>query len=110
MALCLIGLVVPLRAVSFVLGLLARDQGAGTAMGLLTGSWLAIGLVTFTAKPGATSGGLGLLLAGAAAALLVPAMAAAASKPLAGAVISMTALRFGCTAAYELGAGHAWQP
>jgi hypothetical protein len=49
--LCLIGVVVPLQAVSFVFGLLARDQSAGTAMGLLTGSWLAIGLVTVTAKP-----------------------------------------------------------
>jgi hypothetical protein len=107
--LCLIGLVVPLQAVSFVLGLLARDQAAGTAMGLLTGSWLAIGLVTLTGRPGATSGALGLLLTGSAAALLVPAAAAAAAKPMAGAVITTTALRFGCAAAYELGAGAGWR-
>jgi uncharacterized protein len=74
--------VVPLQAVSFVFGLLARDQSAGTAMGPLTGSWLAIGLVTVTAKPGAVSGGLGLLLLGSAAALLVPAIAAAGTSRL----------------------------
>jgi hypothetical protein len=73
--------------------LASRDEDMGTAMGLLTGSWLAVGQVTVTARPGATSGGLGLLLVGSATALLVPAMAAATSKPLGTTVISTTALR-----------------
>ena len=62
-----------------------------------------------SAQPGGTSGGLGLLLIGSATALLVPAMAAASSKPLGGAVITMTALRFSCAAAYELAAGSTWR-
>jgi hypothetical protein len=107
--LALIVFVFPLQAVSSVFGFLARDSIAGTGTGLLTGSWLAIGVVTFTSRPGQTSGALGLLLIGAAAALLVPATVGAASKPLASLVMSGVALRFFLTGAYELSSASAWK-
>jgi succinate-acetate transporter protein len=108
-ALCLLGFVVPLQAVSFVLGLLARDQAAGTGMGLLTGTWFAIGLVLLGSKPGQVSGGLGLLLLGSALALLVPVAVAAAAKPIGSVVIGTTVLRFATAAAYELTGDETWK-
>jgi hypothetical protein len=107
--LALVVFVSPLQAVSSVFGFLARDSIAGTGTGLLSASWLAIGVLTFTGRPGQTSGALGLLLIGAATALLVPATVGAASKPLASLVITAVALRFYLTGGYELSATPAWK-
>ena len=70
-----------LIAVPFVLQLLAcifsylaRDGATGAAVGVLATSWLAIGLIHIAAKPGATSGTLGLLLVGAGGVLGVAAV------------------------------------
>lgn len=107
--LALVVFVFPLQAVSSVFGFLARDSIAGTGTGLLSASWLAIGVVTFTGRPGQTSGALGLLLIGAATALLVPATVGAVSKPLASLIITGVALRFYLTGAYELSSASAWK-
>jgi hypothetical protein len=101
--------VFPLQAASSIFGFLARDSVAGTGTGMLSGAWLATGVVTFTSRPGNTSGALGLLLIGAATALLVPAVAGAASKPLAGLVITGVSARFFLTGAYELSSASAWK-
>jgi succinate-acetate transporter protein len=61
-AIILIAFVFPLQLVASVFGFLARDVVAGTGMGLLSGTWLSIGLVTLTGQPGATSDALGLFL------------------------------------------------
>lgn len=107
--LALIVFVFPLQAVSSIFGFLARDSIAGTGTGLLSATWLAIGVLTFTGKPGQTSGALGLLLIGAAATLLVPATVGAASKPLASLVITGVSLRFFLTGAYELSSASGWK-
>ena len=107
--LALIVFVFPLQAVSSIFGFLARDSIAGTGTGLLSATWLAIGVLTFTGKPGQTSGALGLLLIGAAATLLVPATVGAASKPLASLVITGVALRFFLTGAYEMSSASGWK-
>jgi uncharacterized protein len=109
-----VGLVVmvfvfPLQAVSSVFGFLARDSIAGTGSGLLSCTWLSIGVVAFTGRPGHASGALGLLLIGSATALLVPATVGAASKPLASTVITGVALRFYLTAGYELTDAPGWE-
>ena len=90
-------------------GFLARDSIAGTGTGLLSGTWLSIGVIMFTSPPGHTSGALGLLLIGAATTLLVPATVGAATKPLASLVIAGVALRFFLTAAYELSSAASWK-
>lgn len=100
--LVLVAFVAPLQLLASVLGFLARDVVAGTGMGVLAGTWLAVGLVTFRAPPGATSEALGLLLIIAAVAMLVPASAAAAGKLVPAAVLATTALRFAVTGVYEL--------
>jgi hypothetical protein len=101
--------VFPLQAVSSVCGFLARDSIAGTGMGLLSGAWLVIGMLTYLGRPGQAIGALGLILLGVATTLLVPATAGAASKPLASLVMTGTSLRFFLTAAYQLSAGDAWK-
>ena len=99
---------VPLQAVSSIFGFLARDPAAATGMALQAAGWLAIGLGTYTARPGQPSPALGLVLLGAATVLLVPAVTAARGKVLASAVMALTSLRFYLTAAAELTASPAW--
>jgi len=101
--------VVPLQAVSFILGFLARDSAAGTGMALQAGGWFSIGLATYTGRPGETSPALGLVLIGAATVLLVPAATASLSKVLAGLVMALTSVRFYLTGAYELSSGAGWK-
>ena len=108
--LILLAFVFPLQLVACVFGYLGRDVVAGTGMGLLSGTWLAIALVTLTApEPGATSDALGLFLLLAGTAMLVPFAAATTGKLVAAAVLGTTALRFGLTGLYQLTAGSGWE-
>jgi uncharacterized protein len=108
-ALILIGFVVPLQLLASVLGFLARDSLAGTAMGILSGSWLAIGLVLLTSPPGSTSDALGLFLLVVGTAMLLPATAAVAAKLVPAMVLATTALRFLVTGLYQLTASSGWK-
>jgi hypothetical protein len=47
--------VFPLQAVSSVYGFVARDIIAGTGIGLLSGAWLVIGMLTYLGRPGRPS-------------------------------------------------------
>lgn len=100
---------VPLQALSSIFGFLARDPAASTGMALQAAGWFAIGLGTWTGRPGQPSPALGLVLLGAATVLLIPVITAARRKVLASAVMAMTALRFYPTAAAELTASPAWR-
>jgi uncharacterized protein len=77
-------------------------------MGVLAGTWLAVGLVTLAGHPGATSDALGLLLLVASVAMLVPASAALRSKLVPAAVLSTTSLRFLLTGLFQLTASGTW--
>ena len=107
--LALMVFVFPLQAVSSIYGFLARDSAAGTGSGLLSVSWLAIGVEMFTGRPGHTTGALGLLLLGAATTLLVPAATSLPSKPLISVVLAGVSLRFFLTGGYELSSRSAWR-
>jgi succinate-acetate transporter protein len=78
-------------------------------MGVLSGTWLSVGLVMLTSPAGSTSDALGLFLLLAGLAMLVPAIAAASGKLVAVAVLGTTALRFACTGMYELTASKTWE-
>jgi succinate-acetate transporter protein len=106
--LIIIAFVVPLQFVASLLGFLARDVVAGTGMGILSGTWFSVGLITLTATPGSTSDALGLLLLVAAGVMLVPA-AAASGKLVAAAVLTTAALRFAVTGIYQLTGSGAWK-
>jgi succinate-acetate transporter protein len=82
---------------------------AGTAMGVLAGTWLSVGLVTLDAAPGSTSDALGLLLLVAAGAMSVPALAAATGKVVPTVVLATTVLRFATTGLYQLTASSTWE-
>jgi len=108
-ALILISFVFPLQLVTSVFGYLGRDVVAGTGMGILSGTWLSVGLVTLTSPPGSTSDALGLFLLLAAVAMTVPALASVSVKLVATAVLGTTALRFACTGLYQLTASKTWE-
>src|SRR6185312_9251319 len=94
-------LTAPLQLVASVLGYLARDPVTATGMAILSGTWAVVGLGTLLSPPGATSGGLGVLLLVAAASMLIPA-SVGIPKLAAASVMALAAARFGVTGWYEL--------
>jgi len=108
-ALMLIAFVFPLQLLTSIFAFLGRDGVAGTAMGVLAGSWLAVALVMLTSPPGSTSDALGLLLLLSGAGLLIAATAAESAKLVATVVLGTAALRFACTGMYELTASSTWE-
>ncbi|MFP8944576.1 hypothetical protein ACLIYM_24505 [Streptomyces fenghuangensis] len=107
-ALAVLLLTVPLQLLASVLGFLCRDPGAGTAMGLLAGTWAAAAGTTVLTPPGSHSDALGLALLASAVALLVAA-AADGGKLVAAAVVTLSAVRFAVTGIAELTASPAWE-
>src|SRR4051794_35689578 len=67
-------------------------------MGILTGTWLSIGVVMLRAAPGTTSRALALLLAMSAVGLALAAGGAAMGKVVPAAVLATTSVRFAVTA------------
>ncbi|WP_236826082.1 MULTISPECIES: GPR1/FUN34/YaaH family transporter [unclassified Blastococcus] len=100
---------VPLQLLASVLGFLTRDPVAATGMGLLSGTWAIAGVTTLTTPPGSTSDGLGVLLAVAGLAMLVPAAAAAGSKIVPAAVMALAGTRFVVTGIHEVSGSDAWE-
>lgn len=107
-ALAILGFTVPLQLTSAVFGFLARDPVAGTGMGVLAGTWAAVGLVTVTAPPGSTSPALGVLLVTAACAMVVP-TAAASTKLVAALVMGLSAVRFLVTGVATTSGSVSWK-
>jgi len=107
-AIAAVAATVPLQLLASVLGFLARDVGAATGMGVLTGTWATIGLTTLSSPPGATSKELGIFLLTAGLCMFVPA-AAASAKLVPAAVMGLAGLRFLVTGAFELTASAAWK-
>jgi uncharacterized protein len=108
-ALCVLAFTVPLQFTASVFGFLGRDGVAATGMGLLSGIWAAVGLVTLTGRPGSTSDALGLFLLVAGVAMWAPASAAVASKLVPALVLATAGLRFVVTGIYQLTANEAWE-
>jgi uncharacterized protein len=100
--------VFPLELVATIMAFLTRDTGAATSLGLFTTSWLAIGVLTATAKPGVLDPGLAFYLLAFTGAVLVLAIAAAPARPLLTAFLSVAAARAVAAAVYELGGGKGW--
>ncbi len=107
-ALGVLVLTVPIQLVASVVGFLSRDPAAATGMGVLAGTWAAVCLTTLTTPPGRPGSGLGVILLCSAASLLVPA-AAARSKLVPAAVITLSALRFATTGIADIDGGLGWQ-
>jgi uncharacterized protein len=106
----LILLAVPfvLQGIASVLAYLARDGAAGSGLGVLAATWLAIGLIHLNSPSGHRSGALGLLLLASAGVLGLTSLAVMAAKPLPGAVFLTVAIRFALAGIYQLGGAGAW--
>jgi succinate-acetate transporter protein len=95
--------------VAGVFSFLGRDGVAATAMTTLALTWLVVGAVLWTSKPGSTSDVLGLFLLFAGAAMALVATTAALSKLVPALVFFVAAMRFLLTGVYELSSNHSWE-
>ena len=105
----MIAFTVPLQFTASIFGFLARDGVAASGMGLLSGSWLAVGLVLLTSQPGSTSNALGLFLVMAMLAIWAPASAALSAKLVPAVILATAGLRFGLMGIYQLSAAEVWE-
>ncbi len=97
-----------LQFLAAIFSYLARDGATGSALGVLSASWLAIALIHLSSASGQRSGALGLMLLASSGVLVLAALAAIVAKPLPTLVFVLVALRFACAGIYELGAPHVW--
>ena len=98
-----------LQLMACVFSYLARDGAAGAAVGVLSASWLAEGLVHVTSVPGSRSGALGLMMLAAGGVLMLSSLAVGLGKPLVAAVFALAGLRFVAGGVYYLGGPAFWQ-
>jgi uncharacterized protein len=108
-ALIVIAFTVPLQFLASVFGFLARDGVIATGMGILAGTWLAIGLVLHGGPPGSTSDALGLFLLGSGTAMFIPATAAVFSKRVPALVLGTAGFRFFLGGLHQLTANEAFE-
>lgn len=105
MGLILLVFAAPLQFLAAIYGFWARDPVAGTGMGVLAGTWAAVGATWHASGAASTSPGLGVLLVASAGCLLVPVTASGPRKMVATIVMGGTATRFAVTGVYELFGG-----
>jgi succinate-acetate transporter protein len=99
--------VFPLEFLAAVMAFLTRDTGAAGALGLFATSWAALGALHIVAPAQTTSTAVGIYLSAFALMLLPLAVAGFLGKRLLGIVLSVSIVRAGLAAAYQLGAPHA---
>ncbi|MFD0773220.1 hypothetical protein ACFQZ2_04685 [Streptomonospora algeriensis] len=109
-SMALITFAFPLQLLGCLFGFLARDTVVGTGMGILSGIWLATGVIKLTLPVGTvTSPTLGVLTLVAALALLVPVAGGAETGRLLSATVLLTAaVHFLFTVGYELTSAQVW--
>ena len=98
-----------LQLIACIFSYLSRDGAAGAAVGVLSLSWLGIGLVNATSTPGSRSGALGLMLLASGSVLVFSAIAVGTAKPLPATVFGLAGIRFVLTSIYLLGGADVWQ-
>lgn len=108
-ALVMIAFVFPLQGTASVFGFLSRDGVVATAMAVLAGTWLTVGLAMLTSPPGSTSDALGVLLLVSAVAMLLPAVGASFSKLVPALVFFTAALRSATGGIYQLTSSTTWE-
>ena len=96
------GVVFPSMFLAAVFAFLSRDTLGATALGLISFSWLATSLVTYTSAPDPTSAALGVLNLAIAAILLLLGTIGLLGKPVLSAVILLAFCRYGLNGFYEL--------
>lgn len=105
--LVLVGFAAPAQLLAAILAFLARDAGTGTALGVLSLTWVSAGLVLLTCEPGARSATLGLLLASSAVAVGLSGVTGLLTTISMGLVLITASVRLGLTSAFEI-SGQGW--
>jgi succinate-acetate transporter protein len=93
---------VPLQLLGCAFALPARDGAAATSMGVLSISWMAMGLTRLLSAPGTVSDSLGLVLLGTGVLLAASALGQGVGKPLAGLTLGLAATRLLLSGLHEL--------
>jgi succinate-acetate transporter protein len=104
----LMAFVFPLELVATIFAFLGRDTMGATTLGLFTTSWLSLGWLLESGKPGALSSAIALYLVGFASAVVLLAGLAVGSKPFFTVLLLVSAVRMALDAAYQWGAGTGW--
>jgi len=108
-ALALIGFAFVAQLIASIVATMARDGVVATAMGVLSLTWLVVGLTLWFGQPGATSDALGLVLIVSCVAMALIGLTAALSKVVPALVFLTASLRFGLTAVYQLSSDSPWK-
>jgi len=108
-ALVLIAFVFPLQGTASIFGFLSRDGVVATAMAVLAGTWLTVGLGMLSSPPGSTSDALGVFFLVSAVAMLLPAIGASLSKVVPAIVFTMAALRLATSGIYQMTSAVTWE-
>lgn len=99
--------VFPLQAVAAIFSFLGREPLGATAIGLISGSWLASAAIIYTSPPNATIITFGIFQVSLAITLLLLGVVGLQGKPLISAIILFATVRYGMNGVYEL-SGAVW--
>lgn len=99
----------PLQVVAMVLLFLARDAPAGAGTGVLSVTWLSLGLLLYLSPPGKRSATVAVLLFASAAALAPSVATMSLAKMVPAAVMGMAGLRYVLTGVWEKVGGTGWE-
>ena len=102
MALIFGAVIFPSMFLAAVFAFLSRETLGATALGLISFSWLATSIVSYTSAPDPTSAALGVLDLAIATILLLLGTIGVLGKPVLSAVILLAFFRYGLNGFYEL--------
>jgi succinate-acetate transporter protein len=100
--LILVAAVFPVQLAAALVCVPARDTPALTAVGLLAGSWLAIGLTELTGKPGSTTTTLGVFALAIGGSLLLFAVVSGLGKRFLSILMTVAAARYVLLGLHEI--------
>lgn len=106
-ALSVLAITVPVQLLACAASFAQAQTTAGTAMGILAGTWAAVSTITITTGSSTANSALGVVLLCAGCAMLVPAVGGT-GPPIAPIVMSVSAMRFIVTGVAEITAAPAW--
>ncbi|HEY8076389.1 MAG TPA: GPR1/FUN34/YaaH family transporter, partial [Labilithrix sp.] len=106
-AIALLTFVGPLELLACIIAYLARDTAGATSLGFFGASWMVSGSWLSMMAPDARSATIAVFAIVAALALVLLAIASAATKPMFSVVLVLATVRVTLLAAHHLGAGQA---
>lgn len=108
-AVVLMGFAFIAQLLASVFAFIGRDGTVGTAMGVLSLTWLVIGLVLHSSPPGTTSDALGMFLLFSGTAMVLVGITASTNKLVVASVFGLAAIRFIVAGGYELSGSTGWE-